>query len=117
MFIHWVCKHLNFLLSILDLGSQGYTEEIFKISLLSVLWFSLNCQTVIVVNCILVRHTEIQFTKNKVHPLQCGEENGNPPQYSCLENPMDGGAWWATIRGSQRVGHDGLTLYCTVLEF
>ena len=27
------------------------------------------------------------------------EEDGNPPQYSCLENPMDGGAWWATIQG------------------
>ena len=26
-----------------------------------------------------------------------GEGNGNPLQYSCLENPMDGGAWWATI--------------------
>ena len=26
-----------------------------------------------------------------------GEGNGNPPQYSCLENPMDGGAWWATV--------------------
>ena len=25
-----------------------------------------------------------------------GEGNGNPFQYSCLENPMDGGAWWAT---------------------
>ena len=25
-----------------------------------------------------------------------GEGNGNPLQYSCLENPMDGGAWWAT---------------------
>ena len=24
-----------------------------------------------------------------------GEENGNPLQYSCLENPMDGGVWWA----------------------
>ena len=24
------------------------------------------------------------------------EGNGNPLQYSCLENPMDGGAWWAT---------------------
>ena len=28
-----------------------------------------------------------------------GEENGNPLQYSCLENLMDGGAWWATIHG------------------
>ena len=28
-----------------------------------------------------------------------GEVNGNPLQYSCLENPMDRGAWWATIHG------------------
>ena len=28
-----------------------------------------------------------------------GEGNGNPLQYSCLENPMDGGAWWATAHG------------------
>jgi len=28
-----------------------------------------------------------------------GEENGNPLQYSCLENPMDGGAWWAAVHG------------------
>ena len=26
-----------------------------------------------------------------------GEGNGNPFQYFCLENPMDGGAWWATV--------------------
>ena len=35
-----------------------------------------------------------------------GEGNCNPLQYSCLENPMDGGAWWATVHSSQRVGHD-----------
>ena len=28
-----------------------------------------------------------------------GEGNVNPLQYSCLENPMDGGAWWATVHG------------------
>ena len=28
-----------------------------------------------------------------------GEGNGNPLQYSCLVNPMDGGAWWATVHG------------------
>ena len=28
-----------------------------------------------------------------------GEGNGTPLQYSCLENPMDGGAWWATVHG------------------
>ena len=28
-----------------------------------------------------------------------GGENGNPLQYSCLENPMDEEAWWATVHG------------------
>ena len=28
-----------------------------------------------------------------------GEGDGNPLQYSCLENPMDRGAWWATVHG------------------
>ena len=30
---------------------------------------------------------------------QTGEGNGTPLQYSCLENPMDGEAWWATVPG------------------
>ena len=29
--------------------------------------------------------------------LHRGEGNGNPLQYSCLENPMDRGAWWAAV--------------------
>ena len=33
---------------------------------------------------------------------ECGEGNGNPLQYSCLENPMDGGAWQATVHGVTR---------------
>ena len=28
-----------------------------------------------------------------------GDGNGTPLQYSCLENPMDGGAWWAAVHG------------------
>ena len=35
-----------------------------------------------------------------------GEGNGNPLQHSCLENPMDGGAWRASVHGVSRVGHD-----------
>ena len=39
--------------------------------------------------------------------LSCIEEgNGNPLQCSCLEGPRDGGAWWAAIFRSHRVGHD-----------
>ena len=31
-----------------------------------------------------------------------GEGNGNPLQYSCLENPMDGGVWWAMVHGIRK---------------
>ena len=33
------------------------------------------------------------------HVLKSGEGNGKPLQYSCLENPMDGGAWGAAVHG------------------
>ena len=35
-----------------------------------------------------------------------GEGKGNPLQYSCLENPMDRGAWRASVHAVTRVGHD-----------
>ena len=35
-----------------------------------------------------------------------GEGNGNPLQCSCLENPMDRGAWEAIVHGIARVGHN-----------
>ena len=38
-----------------------------------------------------------------------GEENGNPLQYPCLDNPMDRGAWRAAVHGVTRVGHNLVT--------
>ena len=38
-----------------------------------------------------------------------GEGKGSPLQYSCLENPLDRGAWRATVRGVTRVRHDLVT--------
>ena len=35
-----------------------------------------------------------------------GEGNGNPLQYSCLENPMERGVWQDTVHGVTRVGHN-----------
>ena len=35
-----------------------------------------------------------------------GGGDDNPLQCSCLENPRDGGAWWASVCGVDRVGHD-----------
>ena len=47
-------------------------------------------------------HDELDTTE-QLHfhfSLSCiGEENGNPLQCSCLENPRDGGAWWAAVYG------------------
>ena len=39
------------------------------------------------------------LTLNNYKIIKHGEGNGNPLQYSCLENPMDGGAWWAAVHG------------------
>ena len=38
-----------------------------------------------------------------------GEGIGYLLQYSCLENPMDRGAWWATVCGFTKVGHSLVT--------
>ena len=37
--------------------------------------------------------------------------NGNPLQYSCLENPMDGGVWWATVHGVAKSRLSDFTLF------
>ena len=44
-----------------------------------------------------------------------GEGNGNLIQYSFLENSMDRGAQWATVHGSQRVGHDWMIFTSSLL--
>ena len=45
----------------------------------------------------------IEDIRKGVQPLgqedSPGGRNGNPLQYSCLENPMDRGSWWATVHG------------------
>ena len=47
--------------------------------------------------------TQLSDTTERLHfhfSLACiGEGNGNPLQCSCLENPRDGGAWWAAVYG------------------
>ena len=51
---------------------------------------------------------EMQETTGSISGLErsSGEGNGNPLQYSHLENPMDRGAWQATVHGITRVGHN-----------
>ena len=43
-----------------------------------------------------MQETQVQFLGREDSP---GGGNGYPPQYSCLDNPADRGAWWATVHG------------------
>ena len=49
-------------------------------------------------SCVLP-HAAILCQKMCQTPHNIREGNGTPLQYSCLENPMDGGAWWAAVHG------------------
>ena len=46
-------------------------------------------------NCWIIKAIYLYITLHE----SLGEGNGTPLQYSCLENPMDGGAWWAAVHG------------------
>ena len=58
-------------------------------------------------------HKESDMTE-RLHfhfSLSCiGEGNGNPLQYSCLENPRDSGAWWAAVYGFTQSDATDVTL-------
>ena len=58
-----------------------------------------------------------------INPLVClgmGERNGRPLQYFCLENPMGGGAWWATLhrvsKSQTQLGDFTFTFHSQALE-
>ena len=48
--------------------------------------------------------------------ISLGEGNGTPLQYSCLENPMDGGAWWAAVHGVAK-SQTGLSDFTLTFHF
>ena len=47
----------------------------------------------------LVKNPPATLVRSLAWEDPLGEGNGTPLQYSCLENPMDGGAWWAAVHG------------------
>ena len=47
----------------------------------------------------VLEHMHIYILHIHIHIYVHGEGNGTPLQYSCLENSMDGGAWWAAVYG------------------
>ena len=48
---------------------------------------------------IVIYNKKIYLVLIPVSSTILGEGNGTPLQHSCLENPMDGGAWWAAVHG------------------
>ena len=71
--------------------------------------FSIWCQTLLLGssyhNCLhsLAQNLLVLLPFSSV---SIGEGNGTPLQYSCLENPMDGGAWWAAVHGVAKSRHN-----------
>ena len=64
-------------------------------------------------------HFRVFTLNNYKQDLQwyLGEGNGTPLQYSCLENPMDGGAWWAAVHGvTNRLSDFTFTFHFHALE-
>ena len=60
------------------------------------------------------------YLGDNVFVASMGEDNGTPLQYSCLENPMDGGAWWAAVhwvsKSRTRLSDFTFTFHFHVLE-
>ena len=80
------------------------STEAFSISVCGLLSCWLASLVVQLVNILPeIQETRVQSGKTS------REGNGNTLQYSCLENLMDRGAWWATVHGVARVGHDLVT--------
>ena len=72
---------------------EGFMEKVtFDLSI-DIVWSSLVTQTV---ESACNVEDPVLIPESRRSP---GEGNCNPLQYSCLENPMDGGAWWATVHG------------------
>ena len=61
------------------------------------MWWSFNFVSLLE----MIGWVNLQWVNFVIYKLYInnGEGNGNPLQYSCLENPVDGGAWWAAIYG------------------
>ena len=57
------------------------------------------CEQLLSLNIMVLWGSFMLYQLEKAMAPHSGEGNGTPLQYSCLENPMDRGAWWAVVRG------------------
>ena len=99
------------------INMYGNPYTLLKIKAFSIIYFLPNCHLCI---ALCLSSPWLKFSQNfswRLHLVKAsacnagdlglipglgrspGEGNGNPLQYSCLENPVDRGAWWATVHG------------------
>ena len=113
------CLHLTYDLCFI----KTYTIRDIIVAILTYIHL-VNCPDFVLVSffstlgCIFTQIIFINCTKVN---LGIGEGNGNPLQYSCLENPMDRGAWRATVHGVTRSqtrlkGLSTHTAQCTIFR-
>ena len=75
--------------------------------MLNLLWTKQGFPVAQMVKCLsAMRGTRVRSLGWERYP---GEENGSPLQYSCLENPMDRGAWYAAVHGVLHFHFHGLS--------
>ena len=86
------------------LWQLGTTAAILSSTQVMAVWGStnllcVNCHSQASCVCLFSCWCPFVLTNLKTTSPINGEGNGTPLQYSCLENPMDGGAWWAAVYG------------------
>ena len=74
---------------------QSHTHTFFFYRLLQNIEYSFLCYS----RHLLIIYFECISVYFECSSIYFGEGNGTPLQYSCLENPMDGGSWWAAAHG------------------
>jgi len=77
-------------------GVWGLIEE----ETTNTFFFPLHFLVLVSYNVFFSLNPELMIIQQRTQFKLCTREgNGSPLQYSCLENPKDGGAWWATVHG------------------
>ena len=111
----------NFLKNWQTIFQSGDILSLNYFSFLSMSYESSNCSTLLqMLN--MARFWNFSHHREGVVVLHCdghlccpndwyGEGNGTPLQYSCLENPMDGGAWWAAVHEVAKSWHGWATSF------
>ena len=95
--IKWVLFWDSITTMVVQLLSILKTTELYRLNGRNVRCVNYSSKKKLCLDCLFVCLLRLECIQVAV-----GKGNGDPLQYSCLENPMDGGAWWAAVHGVAR---------------